>query len=39
MAWDCQLVDSLPREPHDRPLAAVVTPTRFYGPFGETPHA
>lgn len=33
MAWDCQLVDALPREAHDRPLAAVVTPTRLYGPF------
>lgn len=30
LAWDCQLVDSLPAEPHDRPLRAVVTPTRFY---------
>lgn len=33
LAWDCQLVDSLPTEPHDRKLSAVVTPTRFYGPF------
>ena len=33
LAWDCQLVDALPIEPHDRPLHAVVTPTRFYGPF------
>ena len=33
LAWDCQLVDALPLEPHDRPLRAVVTPTRFYGPF------
>lgn len=30
LAWDCQLVDSLPSEPHDRPLRAVITPTRFY---------
>ncbi|MEO5597619.1 MAG: 5-formyltetrahydrofolate cyclo-ligase [Novosphingobium sp.] len=30
LAWDMQLVDSLPVEPHDRTLAAVVTPTRFY---------
>ena len=30
LAWDCQRVDSLPTEPHDRPLRAVVTPTRFY---------
>lgn len=33
LAWDAQLVDSLPAEPHDRPLRAVVTPTRLYGPF------
>lgn len=33
LAWDAQLVDSLPLEPHDRPLAAVVTPTRLFGPF------
>ncbi|MDD3799667.1 MAG: 5-formyltetrahydrofolate cyclo-ligase [Novosphingobium sp.] len=33
LAWDCQLVDHLPLEPHDHPLAAVVTPTRLYGPF------
>ena len=33
LAWDCQLVDRLPREAHDRPLAAVVTPTRLFGPF------
>ena len=33
MAWDCQLVEELPREAHDVPLAAVVTPTRLYGPF------
>lgn len=33
LAWDCQLVESLPVEPHDMPLAAVVTPTRLYGPF------
>ena len=30
LAWDCQHVDFLPTEPHDRPLRAVVTPTRFY---------
>lgn len=30
LAWDCQLVDSLPFEPHDRPLRAIVTPTRLY---------
>ena len=33
LAWDCQLVDALPLEAHDRPLRAVITPTRFYGPF------
>ncbi|WP_370034054.1 5-formyltetrahydrofolate cyclo-ligase [Qipengyuania mesophila] len=33
LAWDCQLVADLPTEPHDIPLAAVVTPTRIYGPF------
>lgn len=33
IAWDCQRVDSLPLEAHDMPLRAVVTPTRFYGPF------
>lgn len=33
LAWDCQLVDDLPVEPHDMSLTAVITPTRFYGPF------
>ena len=33
LAWDVQLLDAMPVEPHDRPLTAVVTPTRFYGPF------
>ena len=33
LAWDCQLVDDLPIEPHDRALDAVITPTRLYGPF------
>ncbi|MDE2563804.1 MAG: 5-formyltetrahydrofolate cyclo-ligase [Sphingomonadales bacterium] len=33
LAWDCQLVDALPVEPHDHPLQAVVTPTRLYGPW------
>jgi 5-formyltetrahydrofolate cyclo-ligase len=33
LAWDCQLVDTLPSEAHDRPLNAVITPTRLYGPF------
>ena len=30
MAWDSQLVESLPVESHDRHLRAVVTPTRLY---------
>jgi 5-formyltetrahydrofolate cyclo-ligase len=30
LAWDCQRVDSLPLEPHDHPLDAVITPTRLY---------
>jgi 5-formyltetrahydrofolate cyclo-ligase len=30
LAWDCQLADDLPCEPHDRSLHAVVTPTRYY---------
>ncbi|WP_072382564.1 5-formyltetrahydrofolate cyclo-ligase [Novosphingobium sp. NDB2Meth1] len=33
MAWDSQLAEDLPFEAHDRPLAAVVTPTRLYRPF------
>lgn len=33
LAWDCQLVDELPIEAHDRPLDAIITPTRLYGPF------
>ena len=33
MAWDSQLAENLPTEAHDRPLTAVVTPTRLYGPF------
>lgn len=31
LAWDVQLCDALPLEPHDRTLDAVVTPTRMYG--------
>lgn len=31
LAWDVQLVEGLPVEPHDQPLDAVVTPTRYYG--------
>ena len=33
LGWDCQLVEDLPVQPHDRQLDAVVTPTRLYGPF------
>lgn len=33
LAWDCQEVAALPLEAHDRPLDAVVTPTRLLGPF------
>jgi len=31
LAWDAQACETLPTEPHDRPLDAVVTPTRIYG--------
>ena len=30
LAWDAQLVDALPLEPHDCSLTAVVTPTRIF---------
>lgn len=30
LAWDCQIADALPREPHDRTLDMIVTPTRIY---------
>jgi 5-formyltetrahydrofolate cyclo-ligase len=33
LAWDVQLCDALPTEPHDQRLDAVITPTRMYGPF------
>ena len=33
MAWDVQEVPELPLEPHDMPLAAIITPTRILGPF------
>lgn len=33
LAWDCQLEEDLPLEPHDVPLSAIITPTRMYGPF------
>lgn len=31
LAWDAQACEALPTEPHDKPLDAVVTPTRIYG--------
>ena len=31
LAWDVQLCDELPVEPHDIALDAIVTPTRIYG--------
>nr|WP_298927430.1 5-formyltetrahydrofolate cyclo-ligase [uncultured Erythrobacter sp.] len=31
LAWDAQLCDALPTEPHDIALDAIVTPTRIYG--------
>ena len=30
LAWDCQLLEHLPLEAHDRTLDAVITPTRLY---------
>lgn len=33
LAWDCQLEESLPIEPHDMPLDYVITPSRIHGPF------
>lgn len=33
LAWDVQLRETLPTEPHDHALAAIVTPSRLYGPF------
>lgn len=33
LAWDVQICDALPTEPHDQRLDAVITPTRMYGPF------
>ena len=35
LAWDVQEVDTLPLEPHDMPLTAIITPTRVLGPFGD----
>lgn len=34
LAWDVQELPALPVEAHDRPLAAVITPQRMFGPFG-----
>jgi 5-formyltetrahydrofolate cyclo-ligase len=31
LAWDAQACETLPVEPHDRPLDAIVTTTRIYG--------
>ena len=31
LAWDVQLCDALPTEPHDIALDAIITPTRSYG--------
>ena len=31
LAWDVQLCEALPVEPHDMMLDAIVTPTRIYG--------
>ena len=31
LAWDVQLCDALPTEPHDMKLDGVITPTRMYG--------
>ncbi len=33
LAWDVQLCEDIPTEPHDITLDAVITPTRMYGPF------
>ncbi len=33
LAWDCQLEEDLPLEPHDQSLDLVVTQTRVYGPW------
>ncbi|TPE61009.1 5-formyltetrahydrofolate cyclo-ligase [Sandaracinobacter neustonicus] len=32
LAWDMQLLDSLPAEPWDQPLDAIATPTLFHTP-------
>lgn len=33
LAWDVQLCEEIPTEPHDIGLDAIITPTRLYGPF------
>ena len=30
LAWDVQQAEELPTEPHDRTLAAIITPTRIH---------
>lgn len=37
LGWDVQELPALPVEAHDRPMAAIVTPQRMYGPFGLKP--
>lgn len=32
LAWNCQLAEDLPTEPHDQRLDAIITPTRLYQP-------
>lgn len=34
LAWDCQMVPALPREPWDHLLDYIVTPSALYGPHG-----
>lgn len=36
IAWDCQIVESLPAEPWDEMLDYIATPTALYGPHGRT---
>ncbi|MEM7779963.1 MAG: 5-formyltetrahydrofolate cyclo-ligase [Pseudomonadota bacterium] len=33
LAWDVQLVEALPIEPHDVRMDAIITPTRLFGEF------
>ncbi len=37
LAWDCQLAENLPLEPHDQRLDAIITPTRLYQPQQDMP--